>query len=91
MGRNKNARRCEETALGDAQTPEEVSDVVRTYESLSYAGLTIVRMMLKKGAQISALAKAHRGVVDARRAMLPLLPVGKETNKNEGGGNYETH
>ena len=74
MSKKEMPRRCEETGQGDAQTIEGLPEVVRAYDSLVCAGQAIMRMMRVKDKQtIGPLAKAHRAVVDARQALLPLV------------------
>ena len=74
MSKKEMPRRCEETARHDAQSREGMPEVVRAYDSLVYAGQAIMRMMrVEDKATIGPLAKAHRAVVDARQALLPLV------------------
>lgn len=74
MSKKEMPRRCEETGQGDAQTADALPEVVRAYDSLVCAGQAIMRMMrVEDKATIGPLAKAHRAVVDARQALLPLV------------------
>lgn len=63
-------------------TTNQLPDVVRAYDSLVCAGQTIARMMQAEKNQrtVSALATAHRAVVEARQAMLPLIAEAHRAN-----------
>lgn len=72
--KKKNANAEAETARRDAQSRDGMPEVVRAYDSLVYAGQAIMQMMrIDDKTTIHALAKAHRAVVDARQALLPLV------------------
>ena len=70
----KNTNGEQETGQGATHDPEALPEIVRVYDSLIYAGRTIMQMtQIGDKNTISALAKAHRAVVDARQALLPMV------------------
>lgn len=60
----------------------ELPEPIRAYDALVCAGQTITRMMQaeKNPRTVSALATAHRAVVEARQAMLPLIAEAHRAN-----------